>query len=45
MAVCLFLTYNRLATTPTGLIPQLDRTYFIAAFQLPPGSTLERTDA
>ena len=41
----LFLTWNRLATTPTGLIPQLDRTYFIAVFQLPPGSTLERTDA
>jgi hydrophobe/amphiphile efflux-1 (HAE1) family protein len=41
----LVLTYNRLAVTPTGLIPQLDRTYFIAAFSLPPGSTLERTDA
>ena len=38
------LTYWRLVTTPTGLIPQLDRTYFIAAFQLPPGSTLSRTD-
>jgi len=41
----LFLTWNRLTATPTGLIPQLDRTYFITAFQLPPGSTLERTDA
>ena len=41
----LFLTYNRLAATPTGLIPQLDRAYFIAAFQLPPGATLERSDA
>jgi hydrophobe/amphiphile efflux-1 (HAE1) family protein len=41
----LFLTYERLASTPTGLIPQLDRTYFITAFQLPPGSTLDRTDA
>jgi hydrophobe/amphiphile efflux-1 (HAE1) family protein len=30
--------------TPTGLIPQLDRGYLIAAFQLPPGSSLERTD-
>jgi len=39
------LTYQRLASTPTGLVPQLDRGYFIAAFQLPPGSTLERTDA
>ncbi|MEQ8823369.1 MAG: multidrug efflux RND transporter permease subunit [Filomicrobium sp.] len=37
-------TYQRLVNTPTGLIPQLDRTYFITAFQLPPGSTLERTD-
>ncbi len=40
----LFLTANRLAETPTGLIPQLDRSYFIAAMQLPPGSTLERAD-
>ncbi|MFN0218564.1 MAG: efflux RND transporter permease subunit [Hyphomicrobium sp.] len=38
------LTYWRLVSTPTGLIPQLDRTYFILAFQLPPGSTLDRTD-
>jgi hydrophobe/amphiphile efflux-1 (HAE1) family protein len=38
------LTYERLVATPTGLIPQLDRTYFIVAFQLPPGSTLDRTD-
>jgi hydrophobe/amphiphile efflux-1 (HAE1) family protein len=41
----LYLTYDRLAKTPTGLIPQLDRTYFITALQLPPGSTLLRTDA
>jgi hydrophobe/amphiphile efflux-1 (HAE1) family protein len=40
----LFVTYRYLVTTPTGLIPQLDRTYFIAAFTLPPGSTLQRTD-
>ena len=40
----LFLTYNRIVSTPGGLIPQLDRTYFITAFQLPPGSTLARTD-
>jgi multidrug efflux pump subunit AcrB len=38
------LTYWRLMATPTGLIPQLDQTYLIAAFQLPPGSTLNRTD-
>jgi hydrophobe/amphiphile efflux-1 (HAE1) family protein len=41
----LFLTWTRLAATPTGLIPQLDRTYFITVFQLPSGATLERTDA
>jgi hydrophobe/amphiphile efflux-1 (HAE1) family protein len=41
----LYLTYDRLAATPTGLIPQLDRGYFISAYQLPPGSTLERSDA
>ncbi len=41
----LVLTGNRLVSTPTGLIPQLDRSYFIAAMQLPPGSTLERADA
>ena len=41
----LFLTFERLTSTPTGLIPQLDRTYFITVFQLPPGSTLDRTDA
>ena len=41
----LFMTWQRLAATPTGLIPQLDRTYLITAMQLPPGSTLERTDA
>jgi hydrophobic/amphiphilic exporter-1 (mainly G- bacteria), HAE1 family len=40
----LLLTYGILNRTPTGLIPQLDRGYFIAAFQLPPGATLERTD-
>jgi hydrophobic/amphiphilic exporter-1 (mainly G- bacteria), HAE1 family len=39
------LTYNQLNAVPTGLIPQLDRGYFIAAFQLPPGASLERTDA
>ena len=39
------LTGYILRSTPTGLIPQLDRSYFIAAFQLPAGSTLDRTDA
>ena len=44
MAACWALPIGALSPRPTGLIPQLDRTYFIAAFQLPPGSTLNRTD-
>lgn len=39
------LTAQRLVQTPTGLVPQLDRGYFILVFQLPPGSSLSRTDA
>src|SRR5262245_14610703 len=38
------LAYRQLSTTPTGLIPQLDRGYLIVAFQLPPGASLDRTD-
>jgi multidrug efflux pump subunit AcrB len=38
------LAHRQLSTTPTGLIPQLDRGYLIAAFQLPPGASLNRTD-
>ncbi len=41
----LVLTGRTVLTTPTGLIPQMDRSYFIAAFQLPPGASLSRTDA
>jgi hydrophobe/amphiphile efflux-1 (HAE1) family protein len=41
----IFLAYDRLSKTPTGLIPQLDRGYLIVAFQLPPGASLSRTDA
>ena len=41
----LFVTGQRLTSTPTGLVPQLDRSYLIAAMQLPAGSTLERSDA
>ncbi len=44
-AVLIYAAYDRLAATPTGLIPQLDRGYLIAAFQLPPGASLARTDA
>ncbi|HEV2554270.1 MAG TPA: multidrug efflux RND transporter permease subunit [Bosea sp. (in: a-proteobacteria)] len=38
------LTAQRLTATPTGLVPQLDRGYFIVAMQLPPGASLQRTD-
>ncbi|SDB63535.1 efflux RND transporter permease subunit [Belnapia rosea] len=41
----LALTGQTVLSTPTGLIPPLDRGYFIAAFQLPPGASLSRTDA
>jgi hydrophobe/amphiphile efflux-1 (HAE1) family protein len=44
-AALIYAAYDRLAATPTGLIPQLDRGYLIAAFQLPPGASLARTDA
>ncbi len=41
----LVLTYNRLVSTPSGLIPQIDRGYLIVAMTLPSGSTLVRSDA
>jgi HAE1 family hydrophobic/amphiphilic exporter-1 len=41
----IYVAYDRLAKTPTGLVPQLDRGYLIAAFQLPPGASLSRTDS
>ena len=44
-AALIYFAYDRLARTPTGLVPQLDRGYLIAAFQLPPGASLRRTDA
>ncbi len=36
---------NEFRKTPVGFIPQLDRGYLIAIIQLPPGSSLSRTDA
>jgi HAE1 family hydrophobic/amphiphilic exporter-1 len=39
------LTYFQYGRTPSGFIPPLDRAYFIVAISLPPGATLERTDA
>jgi hydrophobe/amphiphile efflux-1 (HAE1) family protein len=40
----IYLAVDLMKKTPTGLIPQLDRGYLIAAFQLPPGASLDRTD-
>ncbi|MEW5688321.1 MAG: multidrug efflux RND transporter permease subunit [Pseudomonadota bacterium] len=44
-AVLLVFTGWRFADTPTGFIPAQDQGYFIAVAQLPPGSSLARTDA
>ena len=38
-------TAGLLWTTPTGFIPQQDQGYFLTVIQLPPGSSVERTDA
>jgi hydrophobe/amphiphile efflux-1 (HAE1) family protein len=39
------LTGWRLAATPTGFIPQQDQGFLIGVVQLPPGASLDRTDA
>ncbi len=39
------LTGNQFASAPRGFIPQQERGYYIVAIQLPPGSSLDRTDA
>lgn len=41
----LFLTYNRFNAAPDGFIPAQDQGYLITVIQLPPGSSLSRTDA
>ena len=38
-------TIAMLWSTPTGFIPQQDQGYFLTVIQLPPGSSVERTDA
>ncbi len=38
------LTGLEFKTTPTGFIPQQDKGYLIAVLQLPPGSSLERSN-
>ena len=39
------LAVERFDSTPRGFIPDLDRGFLIAVVQLPPGSSLARTDA
>ncbi|HET9904824.1 MAG TPA: multidrug efflux RND transporter permease subunit [Xanthobacteraceae bacterium] len=39
------LGLNEFRKTPVGFIPQVDRGYLITAVQLPPGASLDRTDA
>jgi hydrophobe/amphiphile efflux-1 (HAE1) family protein len=39
------LTVDRFAGTPTGFIPDQDQGYLIGVVQLPPGSSVTRTDA
>lgn len=40
----IYLAYDRMQATPTGFIPEMDQGYLIAVVQLPPGSSLARTD-
>ncbi|MBA3667162.1 MAG: multidrug efflux RND transporter permease subunit [Sphingomonas sp.] len=44
-AVLIVATVGLFAITPTGFIPAQDQGYFLTVIQLPPGSSLERTDA
>jgi HAE1 family hydrophobic/amphiphilic exporter-1 len=44
-AVLLLLAGWRFIFTPAGFIPAQDQGYLIAAVQMPPGASLERTDA
>jgi hydrophobe/amphiphile efflux-1 (HAE1) family protein len=43
-ALLIGLTVGLFAVTPTGFIPAQDQGYFLTVIQLPPGSSLERTD-
>ena len=43
--VLLFVTVDRFQEAPKGFIPDQDQGYLITALQLPPGASLERTDA
>ncbi len=43
--VLLVVTVDRFGAAPKGFIPDQDQGYLITALQLPPGASLERTDA
>jgi len=44
-AVLIAATIGLFSITPTGFIPAQDQGYFLTVIQLPPGSSIERTDA
>ena len=44
-AALIAATVGLFAITPTGFIPAQDQGYFLTVIQLPPGSSLDRTDA
>jgi hydrophobe/amphiphile efflux-1 (HAE1) family protein len=44
-AAVLAFGFNEFRKTPVGFIPQVDAGYLISVIQLPPGSSLSRTDA
>ncbi|MFL6758426.1 efflux RND transporter permease subunit [Sphingomonas sp.] len=44
-AVLIAATVGLFEITPTGFIPAQDQGYFLTVIQLPPGSSLDRTDA
>jgi len=44
-AALIIATVGLFSITPTGFIPAQDQGYFLTVIQLPPGSSLERTDA
>src|SRR6185437_14991690 len=43
--VLIALTYFGLNAVPGGFIPEQDKQYLVAVAQLPPGASLQRTDA
>ncbi len=44
-ALLIGVTGFQFARSPTGFIPEQDQGYLISVVQLPPGATLDRTEA